>query len=96
MNHSREIKDSDDEDDSIAGDPPPHPEQSYQPEENLPRIDGHPHDVNTNHSQSSDLGVNFDEFIQYSNESRPPSLSQQQKEGSWVPAEGGGSIGKTG
>lgn len=100
MEVNRVIKDSDDEDDSLAGDPP-----SLGPPQNQPAQDAAVNangDTSTNHAQSQNGGpvqaeVDFDQFIQSPEASQPQqSSSQQQREERWIPSDGagGGSIGE--
>lgn len=102
MEVSRVIKDSDDEDDSLAGDPPPvAPPRNQSAQDIVGCVDEDLHAVNHDQSLNShsvQAEVDFDQFIQSPEAPQPRlSSSQQRREERWIPSEGvsaGGSIGE--
>ncbi|RMJ20881.1 hypothetical protein PHISP_08250, partial [Aspergillus sp. HF37] len=88
------IKDSDDENDSLAGDPPSlGPPQNQAAQDAAVNGNG---DTPINHAQSQNgvpvqAEVDFDQFIQSPEALQPQqSSSQQQREERWIPSDGAG------
>lgn len=87
MGYDRIIKDSDDEEESLPGDPPRMSPPAALPENNMDSAE----------PQTANLDINFDHFIQ-SEKAVPAQLSssQQRREERWIPSgDAGGSIGES-
>ena len=96
MGPDRVIQDSDDEADSLPGDPGPISPAPAQPEE-TPNVNTY-NSINHDEPHISNPDVNFDQFIQFQDTTQTQiSSSQQRREERWIPsgrAEAGGSIGE--
>lgn len=100
MSPDRVIQDSDDEVDSLPGDPgplSPAPEP-VQPADSTINEPTHNSTINHDEPQTSNLGIDFDQFIQSNDTAQiQESSSQQRREERWIPSSGaaGGSIGES-
>lgn len=104
MSYEKVIQDSDDEGDLLAGDPhpvDPSGDASQHQGQNINGINGDvanglEHHQVPNATPGSQMGINFDQFIQ-SPEAHQYQItaSQQQREERWIPTAGmGGSAGE--